>query len=301
MSKNTERVSTLERIIAASVEASPHSRDIIEAFRPVLIRKAILVDELNARDDTAVIAEGSRLADGVPLVLPEDLVPGRQTLNSIALSLVPSTIEGFPSLAGDLETCREQMRSGDLDLSECLVCNPEDGMDIVAAWSRQKGVSARALEFLARLTLRVFLKNQAERLAHLIDDAKWNRGYCPICGSAPLIASIRQDQGTRRLHCLDCGHSWTFSRVICPDCGNEDQSSMTYFYIQDSENQTAFVCEKCRRYLLTQGKVSDLTLFDAEVCSMGLAHLDAVLQRKGFSPMVSCEWNVFPASDATEG
>lgn len=300
MSQTPERVAKLERIIEASITSSPHSRDIIEAFKPVLIRKAILVDEIQAREDAEIFVEAGRLDDGIPLVQPEDLAPARLVLNSTALSLIPSVIEGFPALTEDLECCGDLIRSGDLDLSECLVCVPEDGRSMAAAWARQRGISAHALEFLAGMTARVFLKSQAERLAELIDDARWNRGYCPICASPPLIASIRQNLGARWLHCPDCGHSWSFSRVICPGCGNEDQDSMSYFYIQDSETQTAFVCGQCGHYLLTQGKVSDLTLFDAEICAMSLAHLDAVLQRKGLSPMVSCEWNMFSGPDAAQ-
>lgn len=108
-----------------------------------------------------------------------------------------------------------------------------------------------------------------------------------------MIAKVREKIGTRLLLCSQCGHEWTFSRVICPSCENNEQKSMTYFFVEDRKKESAFVCEKCRQYLITVDKVSDMDDFDADVSALSLVHLDVVMQEKGYRPMAECEWNTY--------
>jgi FdhE protein len=81
--------------------------------------------------------------------------------------------------------------------------------------------------------------------------------------------------------------------VICPYCEDEAQEGMDFFYVEKRTQESAFSCDKCRRYLVTLNKVSDLSDHDLDVSALSLTHLDVIMQGKGLDPMVSCAWNTF--------
>ncbi|HOS78293.1 MAG TPA: formate dehydrogenase accessory protein FdhE, partial [Syntrophales bacterium] len=66
---------------------------------------------------------------------------------------------------------------------------------------------------------------------------------------------------------------------------------MDFFFVEDRPRETAFSCDQCRRYLVTLKGVSELTDRDLDVTAMSLAHLDIVMQEKGFSPMTDSPWH----------
>ena len=106
------------------------------------------------------------------------------------------------------------------------------------------------LAFVFSTGLRAFLRARAEDLAPFVDDGAWYRRHCPICGGQPDMAALEKDSGRRRLLCSRCDHEWTFRRLGCPFCGNEDPAQLAYYPTDDSIYRLA-VCEQCRRYLKT--------------------------------------------------
>ena len=38
-------------------------------------------------------------------------------------------------------------------------------------------------------------------------------------------------------------------------------------------------------------KVSDVTEYDPDIAVLSLAHLDVIMEDKGYSPIAECEWN----------
>jgi FdhE protein len=39
--------------------------------------------------------------------------------------------------------------------------------------------------------------------------------------------------------------------------------------------------------------VSDVIIRDLDISAISLAHLDIIMQEKGFQPMTNCAWNAF--------
>jgi FdhE protein len=104
---------------------------------------------------------------------------------------------------------------------------------------------------------------------------------------------IKEKIAERWLHCSQCGYEWKFSRVICPYCEDEAYKETPFFFVEDKGNECAFACEKCKRYLITLTRMSDLIIRDLDISAISLTHLDIIMQEKGFQPMATCEWNVF--------
>ena len=112
------------------------------------------------------------------------------------------------------------------------------------------GIDRGLLAFVFDSGLRPFLRAQAEALAPLVDDAGWYRDHCPICGGEPDMAALGRGSGRRRLLCSRCDSEWTFRRLGCPFCGNEEPAQLAH-YPTDDKGYRLSVCERCRRYLKT--------------------------------------------------
>ncbi|MDY6912331.1 MAG: formate dehydrogenase accessory protein FdhE, partial [Chloroflexota bacterium] len=68
-----------------------------------------------------------------------------------------------------------------------------------------------------------FLSIQADILSPKIEQAKWRRRYCPVCGGKPDFSFLSKENGVRWLSCSRCDAEWLFQRMECPCCGTQDQ------------------------------------------------------------------------------
>ena len=136
------------------------------------------------------------------------------------------------------------MRAG--DLFNAVVCDNGRTLSRIAD---AMGVDAPALSFFAYNSIKPSVELGARQLEALLDaDEPWDKGYCPICGTAPVI-SILGASGQRQLVCGFCWHRWAARRMACPFCGNSDHRTLTYFFSESEKDCRVYVCEKCRKYL----------------------------------------------------
>ncbi len=289
--KTATDIKKLQKIIDTSLAHYPHSHDIIESFKPVLLEKARLVAGMESKVSAPMNLDEVQFAEGVPLGVQNSLFFPDDPWKDISLSLIPAIIKGFPALRPDLERLKGLIKKGLLNLGEFAEATPDDSQALRQKLSSDHGISEDAVTFLAHMATRVILERRCKDWSVLIKDFAWDKGYCPLCGAAPMVARIDEGITKRWLHCSQCGNEWTFSRVVCPSCQNRDQKTMEYFFIQDKEQESTFVCTRCKHYLITMNKVSDLTSFHGEVAALSLVHLDVLMQEKGCLPMASTEWN----------
>ena len=115
------------------------------------------------------------------------------------------------------------------------------------------------IAFLLTHTLRPFLRRYADAYASLVDESGWKRGYCPVCGGRPDMASLGssrrnslsdEKEGARYLLCSRCDNEWYYSRVGCPFCEEQDHAKISY-YPEEKGPHRLYVCESCKRYLKT--------------------------------------------------
>ena len=79
---------------------------------------------------------------------------------------------------------------------------------------------------------------------------------CPICGGAPQLSILEEHaetlaSGGRQLQCANCLNRWTFRRVVCAHCGEEDEAKLGYFRSEEFAHLRIDSCDTCRRYLKT--------------------------------------------------
>ncbi len=112
------------------------------------------------------------------------------------------------------------------------------------------GIDGGLLAFVIHSALRPFLRAYADALSRFVDAGAWYRGYCPICGGEPDMAALEKSGGRRRLLCSRCDAEWSYRRLGCPFCGNDDPKDLAFFPSDDKVYRLA-VCERCHRYIKT--------------------------------------------------
>ena len=124
----------------------------------------------------------------------------------------------------------------------------------------------------------------AQRVKEKIDSENWLKEFCPVCGSLPAIAYLRKEDGKRIFWCQFCATRWSFLRLKCPFCSNEDQETLRYFFTEKDDHHKVYVCDKCKKYIKTidqrkMGKPDDLDLGWENLNTLAL---DLLAQKEGF-------------------
>lgn len=139
------------------------------------------------------------------------------------------------------------------------------------------------LENIIHATFKPFLVSYSKTLLSFVDQERWRRGFCPICGGNPDFAFLDEERGARWLLCSRCDAEWLFQRLQCPHCGTQNQNDLAYF-TDDEGIYRLYVCEQCKRYL----KAIDLQRAKSEVLlpleRLYTVDMDRQAQERGYSP-----------------
>ena len=121
-----------------------------------------------------------------------------------------------------------------------------------------------------------FLQPVAECLAEgfSVDPNQCSEPLCPFCGRKPVVGVLRPEGegGKRSLVCAMCAVEWSFRRLVCPACGEEDVYKLPVYTASDGPPVRVEACDTCRNFIktvdLTQSGIAD-PLVD-ELASMPL-------------------------------
>jgi FdhE protein len=106
---------------------------------------------------------------------------------------------------------------------------------------------------------------------------------CPFCNRKPALGVLRQqgDGARRSLLCVFCVSEWEFRRVVCPGCGQEDQSKLPIYTAKQFPHIRVECCDVCHSYI----KSVDLTkngLAEPLVDELASVPLDLWAQERGY-------------------
>lgn len=111
--------------------------------------------------------------------------------------------------------------------------------------------------FFARALLQPFGEYLAAKAKMPDSGADSGQAQCPFCGSKPHLAILRPegDGGKRSLMCGLCSTEWSFRRVVCPNCSEENKDHLPIFVAREFDYVRVDACDTCRTYI----KSIDLT------------------------------------------
>jgi len=115
--------------------------------------------------------------------------------------------------------------------------------------SQEEGV----IEGILWESLVPFYRKCARDLQDRIDHSLWLRGYCPVCGTGPLMGEYRREDGLWLLECRLCHTLWNVKRATCPFCseGDGDGGFLEYLYLEGDSSRRVQYCSRCGKYVKT--------------------------------------------------
>lgn len=109
------------------------------------------------------------------------------------------------------------------------------------------------LRAIVQAAIKPFLVSYVNTLKKTVNQENlktWNQGYCPYCGGKADIAYLEKEVGGRWLVCSRCDTDWSFPRLKCSHCLNQDPKMLSFF-MDDTGQYRLQVCDKCKCYLKT--------------------------------------------------
>jgi FdhE protein len=227
----------------------------------------------------------AKLAGGVPLLRGESLAVDARAL-ARRWQRVCAALHDRPG-GGAAQTLAEAVKRCRLDPGEMLAALLAGRPEEVHGRADQLGLDASLTATVLRLSVFPVLEKVGAALAPLRESAGWDPGYCPTCGSWPLLGEFRGLEQLRFLRCGWCAAEWEFPRLRCPFCGQRDHHLLGYLHVEGEEaRHRATTCEECHGYVKMVTALSALSgprLLVADVATM---HLDLAAAERGFTSVV---------------
>ncbi len=226
-----------------------------------------------------IIPEHIRPGDGFPLFtageLPLDMTSARQLMAAFLKADAPVKTE-----LQRLEMFFEERAENFVQVSELFLNGRNHELFELVD---KAGLSLALLTVLLQLALwpscQAIRQAEAIRLA----ESTWNEGFCPLCGSPPMMSRLEKE-GQRTLACGLCHHEWNFPRMECPFCRNQDQNSLFYLFDEREEGYRIYACRRCQGYI----KAVDARVLEKPAPlileNLVTLHLDMLAQEKGLTP-----------------
>ncbi len=276
-------VKRMKERVAAIKERHPNYRGILEFFEKLLLEQLKIRAQVDCQppeisEDRARI----KAKEGFPILAKGDFPIDRHLAGRLFRAICRISKRENETLKVEVEKIERALRRKKIDLETCLGKVAEGDQDYLSRITADMGIEQGVMSFVLHTTIKPFVEVMASRLKDMVDEDLWEKGYCPICGSQPLMGELRGEEGRRIWTCSFCGHQWRGKRVMCPFCENTDHGSLRYFYTEKEKAYRIDICDKCKRYVKTVDSRELAEEIFLPVEDIGTLHLDILAANKGF-------------------
>lgn len=225
--------------------------------------------------------------EGMPLLERRDFPLDFEACAALFHQLCQIAQETNPHLSEQVQKIEEHLKGEPSSLRRLF----QEALDErrIEGFAGAFGADPKVLHFLLRASIQPSVDLTRERLLHEVDRELWQRTCCPLCGSLPYLALLKEETGKRYLLCSFCSCEWRIDRLLCPFCGNGDQGSLHYFTAEGEETRRVNLCDKCHQYIKTI-LVGESAGFDPCLEDLASLHLDLVASQKGYRRPVPQLW-----------
>ncbi len=300
------REQPIDQALAHTFEAIREQRpvysELVDRFQNLIQTQDALRREFAMHDFGFQKRDPQRSTQGVSYLSDAPLPRCNNQLDAAGKELFPVLERSFPFVE-EMRALSGLAETGLLDLDGLARASLAGDTALAEETARKTGVDAAILSFAVRCVLGPVLAGMAGRLAPALNESPWSQGYCPFCGSPPVIASLSrfdrdQDEGLvggggkKHLTCSLCSHQWVFRRDMCPACGNTDDDQRELLFAEGSRHERIEACKACGSYLLC----IDLREVDGDIrmeaAPLGLLHLDIIARKNNYLPLAAPPWSV---------
>ena len=148
--------------------------------------------------------------------------------------------------------------------------------------SAELEIEKQVLGFITYNSLKPSLSTCADQLSSYLNQSEpWLLGYCPVCGSAPILSTL-EDEGARKLICSFCWYKWSVKRLYCPFCENSDSKLLHYLFSEEEKDVRVDLCDNCKKYIKTvDARRADRTIYPP-LEQISTLHLDIKAGDEGY-------------------
>jgi FdhE protein len=152
------------------------------------------------------------------------------------------------------------------------------------------------LRYAGWTTAALYLRRLVNEFARWRDEERWQRRWCPTCGSEPSMAQLSDAESARvRWLCCGCCRSrWQYTRTKCPFC-EADSQKLSIVTVEGEGGLRIDWCESCRGYLKTYAAQGNESLMLSDWSSL---HLDLAAQERGLKRMAASLYELETAGRA---
>lgn len=263
---------------AALIERLPAYRDMLEFHADVFCAQEEARAAVRLAPATAPGTLAETLAGRAPLVRPADLPFDADAATVLFAELCRLAIARGNALAGSARILAGRPEAAAV-MARPFLAGDDEHLRQAAAGLK---VEAADLSFLIYHSLRPSLLQASGDLARFLNGGTWERGDCPVCGSAPALGWLSAE-GERFLHCGFCWHRWSLRRLICPSCTRSDR--LSYRYTDEEPEYRIDLCDGCRRYFKTVDSRNLPRPAYPPLEQVASLHLDLHAAESGYQPV----------------
>ncbi len=286
-----------------ALSARPVMASLIRPFVNLFLQKASCITRLDFDTWTEDLKGAhDRLLSGIPILMTLSLEPWRKPLETACEWMLPAIREAFPAIGGDIEAVTAAYRNDNLPLSRLAEEYLDGSFTHYESSAQSIGVSADTLAFVMNTVLSTVLEAFAPRIWAGMEDVRWSKGNCPICGCLPSVSYLakpsgdageflKDSGGKKFLHCALCGHNWRINRHICPVCDNTDAELRFFLSVPDYPGERVDICRKCGFYLPCADLRERSAMPHLDTAAVCMVHLDILARQQGFKPLSYLTWN----------
>jgi FdhE protein len=197
----------------------------------------------------------AKLARGVPALAGEPIPLPVAVMRPTLLQLCDALAAGG---AGDAAAhIRDAIDGMKMDAGSLLTTSLTRDQAAVRTGAVHRGLAPDLVWLVAELAVSPFVHalqrmlfgnaTPGSELAAALD--RWNRGYCPACGSWPAVAEVVG--GHRTLRCSFCSSAWELNTYACIYCEDDGEAFVTTAPDIERKDRRLEVCSTCGGYLKT--------------------------------------------------
>jgi FdhE protein len=222
-----------------------------------------------------------KMENEMPLISPIQFIVDMTAAEALITTIADLAVTHAPKLAGPADTLSTALDQGRLNLDTLFTCLL-DSRDITEL-SHALEMTPESLGFFGYNAMFPSIQACAAQLAtYLPQDHDHNKGYCPICGTAPDLAFL-DDKGNRQVFCALCSHTWRVKRLGCLFCDVIEKDGHSYFFSEDEKEYRVTYCDACKNYLKTIDTREMGRRFIPRLEQVTTLHLDLQAGEQGYT------------------
>jgi formate dehydrogenase maturation protein FdhE len=188
----------------------------------------------------------------------------------------------FASLQSAANQIRCAFEMNKLDIVEILTFAATGNCMGMSETAQSKQLDPYLLWTIAQNSIKPALHSWRRQIHPPPNEIHWHHGYCFVCGATATLGELQDNNQAKHLRCGQCGADWPFPILQCLQCGNEDHSSKSHFYMDGHNTGRVEACDVCHSYLkvitaFTPTKPELLVVED-----LVSLHLDFIARQRGY-------------------